>query len=178
MHENVYQQLWNIVMGKQMMKIWLKSAFKRSWDRGLCRERKTEKCSTVVPDDCMCTDDKLGSRVPLVIGYIVVRLKPDPLLTFSQEAVITRLPFSILHHWTEERAKMIRNKRDVLKKKIKGLNARTYSVHDTLRASLGHPHGNSHTLMFPKPQKVSSLWLAELWKWEILLSNKSIKYIF
>lgn len=27
MHENVYQQLWNIIMGKQMMKIYLKVPF-------------------------------------------------------------------------------------------------------------------------------------------------------
>lgn len=131
------------------------------------------ECSALVPDDCMCTDDKLGSWVPLVIGYIVVRLKPDPLLTFSQEAVITRLPFSILHHWTEEIAKMVRSKRDVPKKKKKVLNTSTYSVHDTLPVSLGHPHGNSHSLMFPEPQKVSSLWLVELWKWEMALSNKN-----
>lgn len=58
---------------------------------------------TTVPDHCVCADDKLGSGVPLVVGYIVVRLEPDPLLTFGQEAVVTRLPFSILHHWTGER---------------------------------------------------------------------------
>lgn len=156
-------------MSKQMIKMYSKSllAF-----LSLCRERKTKEYSAVVPDDCMCTDDKLGSRVPLVIGYIVVSLKPDPLLTFSQEAVITRLPFSILHHWTEESAKTVRNKRDVPKKKKK-VNASTYSVHDTLPVSLGHPHGNSHTPMFPEPQKVSSLWLVVLFKREMTLSNKN-----
>lgn len=64
-----------------------------------------------VPDHRVCTDDKLGSRVPLVVGYVVVRLKPDPLLTFGQEAVVTRLPFSILHHWQENvtPAEMVRS---------------------------------------------------------------------
>lgn len=30
-------------------------------------------------------------------------------------------------------------------------------VHDTWLMSPGHPHGNSHTLMFPEPQKAGSL---------------------
>lgn len=54
--------------------------------------------SAVVPDYCVCADNELRPRVPLVIGYVVVRLKPDPLLTFSQETVVARLPFAILHH--------------------------------------------------------------------------------
>lgn len=49
----------------------------------------------------MRADDKLGPRVPLVIGDVVMRLKPDPLLTFSQETVVARLPFTVLHHCTE-----------------------------------------------------------------------------
>lgn len=76
---------------------------------------------TTVPDHCVCTDDKLGSRVPLVVGDVVVRLKPDPLLTFGQEAVVTRLPFSILHHWTQERdrAEKVRSTSKVPQKKKK-----------------------------------------------------------
>ena len=46
----------------------------------------------------MRTDDKLRSGVPLVIGDVVVGLKPDPLLTFSQETIVARLPFTVLHH--------------------------------------------------------------------------------
>lgn len=81
-----------------MIKMYSKSLL-AFWSLTVCAEKEKQKeCSDVVPDDCVCTDDKLGSRVPLVIGYIVVRLEPDPLLTFRQEAVITRLPFSILHH--------------------------------------------------------------------------------
>lgn len=41
-----------------------------------------------VPDYCVRTDNKLRPRVPLVIGNIVVCLKPDPLLTLSQETVV------------------------------------------------------------------------------------------
>lgn len=51
-----------------------------------------------VPDHGVRADNELRPRVPLVIGNVVVRLKPDPLLTFSQETVVTRLPFAILHH--------------------------------------------------------------------------------
>ena len=51
-----------------------------------------------VPDYCVRTDDKLRSRVPLVIGDVVMRLEPDPLLTFSQETIVARLPFTVLHH--------------------------------------------------------------------------------
>lgn len=54
--------------------------------------------SAAVPDYCVCADYKLRSRVPLVIGDVVMRLQPDPLLTFSQETVVARLPFTILHH--------------------------------------------------------------------------------
>lgn len=54
--------------------------------------------SASVPDYCVCANNKLRPRVPLMIGDVVVRLKPDPLLTFSQETVVTRLPFTILHH--------------------------------------------------------------------------------
>lgn len=51
-----------------------------------------------VPDYRVCANNKLRPRVPLVIGDVVVCLKPDPLLTFSQETVVTRLPFTVLHH--------------------------------------------------------------------------------
>lgn len=63
-------------------------------------ERRKEDEATIaeVPDYCVRTDNKLRPRVPLVIGNIVVRLKPDPLLTFSQKTVVARLPFAILHH--------------------------------------------------------------------------------
>ncbi len=44
------------------------------------------------PDHSVCADDELRPWVPLVVGDIVVSLKPDPLLTFSQETVIARLP--------------------------------------------------------------------------------------
>lgn len=111
---------------------------------------------TTVPDHCVCTDDELGSRVPLVVGYIVVRLKPDPLLTFGQEAVVTRLPFSVLHHWTEERDTRAEVVRSTSKRRT-SVEYSTYSVHDTLPESPGRPHGNSHTLMFPGPRKGGSL---------------------
>lgn len=65
------------------------------------RYREKEKMrqhSAAVPDYCVCADNKLRPRVPLVIGDVVVRLKPDPLLTFSQETIVARLPFTILHH--------------------------------------------------------------------------------
>lgn len=67
----------------------------------ITRHREKEKMRqhlAVVPDYCVCADNELRPRVPLVIGYVVVRLKPDPLLTFSQETVVARLPFAILHH--------------------------------------------------------------------------------
>lgn len=50
------------------------------------------------PDDSVRADDELGPGVPLVVGDVVMSLEPDPLLTFSQEPVVTRLPFTILHH--------------------------------------------------------------------------------
>lgn len=50
------------------------------------------------PDNCMYADDELWPRIPLVVGDVVLCLQPDPLLAFGQEAIVTRLPFSILHH--------------------------------------------------------------------------------
>lgn len=47
---------------------------------------------------------------------------------------------------------------------MKSMGKSPHSVHDTLLVSPGHPHGNSRTLMFPKPQKAGSLLLAEPWK--------------
>ena len=51
-----------------------------------------------LPDNRMRADYKLWPGVPLVIGDVVVGLEPDPLLTFGQEAVVARLPFTVLHH--------------------------------------------------------------------------------
>lgn len=52
----------------------------------------------VSPDHRVSADDELWPWVPLVVGDVVVRLKPDPLLTFSQKTVIARLPLTVLHH--------------------------------------------------------------------------------
>ena len=52
----------------------------------------------LLPDNRMRADYKLWPGVPLVIGDVVVGLEPDPLLTFGQEAVVARLPFTVLHH--------------------------------------------------------------------------------
>lgn len=52
------------------------------------RKREDEAALAEVPDYCVRTDNKLRPRVPLVIGNIVVCLKPDPLLTLSQETVV------------------------------------------------------------------------------------------
>lgn len=105
----------------------------------------------------MRADDKLGARVPLVVGDVVVRLEPDPLLTFGQEAVVTGLPFSVLHHWTEKTRQRCEEHLQGAYKGEEAWNTTTYSARDTLPASPGRPHGNSHTLMFPAPRKVSSL---------------------
>lgn len=68
----------------------------------MCSKLEVNKVASVqraaVPDHGVRADNKLRPRVPLVIGNVVVRLKPDPLLTFSQETVVTRLPLAILHH--------------------------------------------------------------------------------
>lgn len=61
-------------------------------------KKKRRLHSAAVPDYCVCADNKFRPRVPLVIGYVVVRLKPNPLLTFGQETVVARLPFAVLHH--------------------------------------------------------------------------------
>lgn len=63
-------------------------------------KRKWASTSAAVPDYCVCADNKLRPWVPLVVGDVVMRLKPDPLLTFSQETVVARLSFAVLHHWT------------------------------------------------------------------------------
>lgn len=66
----------------------------------------------LVPDYCVRADNKLRSRVPLMVGDVVVCLQPDPLLTFRQETVVAWLPFTILHYWTKggaETAKDVTN---------------------------------------------------------------------
>lgn len=73
------------------------------------RKKKAFRCvvELIVPDYCVCADNKLGPRVPLMIGDVVVCLQPDPLLTFSQETIITGLPFPILHHWEAETVRIL-----------------------------------------------------------------------
>lgn len=76
---------------------------KKIFDECTISQRYIEKWkmrhhSAAVPDYCVRADNKLRPRVPLVIGDVVVRLKPDPLLTFSQKTIVARLPFAILHH--------------------------------------------------------------------------------
>lgn len=51
-----------------------------------------------VPDHRVCADDELRSGVPLVVGDVVVGLKPNPLLPFGEEPVVAGLPFAVLHH--------------------------------------------------------------------------------
>lgn len=41
-----------------------------------------------VPYYSVCADDKLWSGVPLVVGDVVVGLKPNPLLPFGEESVV------------------------------------------------------------------------------------------
>lgn len=47
----------------------------------------------------MCADNKLWSGVPLVVGDVVVGLKPNPLLPFGEESVVAGLSFAILHYY-------------------------------------------------------------------------------
>lgn len=52
-----------------------------------------------LPDHSVGADDKLWFGIPLVVGNVVVCLEPDPLLSFSQKAVIAGLSLSELHYW-------------------------------------------------------------------------------
>ena len=49
----------------------------------------------------MCADYKLRSGVPLVIGDVVVGLKPNPLLPFGEESVVAGLSFAVLHYYRD-----------------------------------------------------------------------------
>lgn len=51
-----------------------------------------------VPYNSVCADNKLWSGVPLVVGDVVVGLKPNPLLAFGEESVVAGLSFAILHY--------------------------------------------------------------------------------
>lgn len=46
----------------------------------------------------MCADNELGPGVPLVVGDVVMCLKPDPLLAFGEKSVVAGFSFAILHH--------------------------------------------------------------------------------
>lgn len=51
-----------------------------------------------IPNDSVCADNKLWPGVPLVIGDVVMCLKPNPLLPFGEKSVVAGLPFTILHY--------------------------------------------------------------------------------
>ncbi len=126
------------------------------------------------PDHSVCADDELRPWVPLVVGDIVVSLKPDPLLTFSQETVIARLPLTILHHCRERDILLLQSQNwkqchsfinfkplSIYKSGETGVhtNSRwTHSVHGTWPESPDHPHDSSRTLKYPEPRRVGSLW--------------------
>lgn len=120
------------------------------------------------PDHSVRADDELRPWVPLVVGDIVVSLKPDPLLTFSQETVIARLPLTILHHCRERDILLLQSQNSKqchsfinYKSGETGVHTnsrRTHSVHGTWPESPGHPHDSSRTLKYPEPRRVGSLW--------------------
>lgn len=51
-----------------------------------------------IPNDSVCADNKLWPGVPLVIGDVVMCLKPNPLLPFGEKSVVAGLSFTILHY--------------------------------------------------------------------------------
>ena len=110
-----------------------------------------------LPDDRVCADDEFWSGVPLVVGDVVVGLKPNPLLPFGEKSVVAGLSFAVLHHY---------GRKD--KQTAFGLAARTcvyilrwhtdtHSVHGTWPASLSHLRGNNHILTYPGPQTAGNL---------------------
>lgn len=54
--------------------------------------------SVHIPNDSVCADNKLWPGVPLVIGDVVMCLKPNPLLPFGEKSVVAGLSFTILHY--------------------------------------------------------------------------------
>ena len=52
----------------------------------------------VLPHHRVSADDELGPGVPLVVGDVVVRLQPDPLLALGQETIVAGFALSKLHH--------------------------------------------------------------------------------
>ena len=52
----------------------------------------------VLPHHRVSADDELGPGVPLVVGDVVVRLQPDPLLALGEKPVVARLPLPILQY--------------------------------------------------------------------------------
>lgn len=51
-----------------------------------------------IPNNSVCANYKLWPGVPLVVGDVVMCLKPDPLLAFGEKSVVAGLSFAILHH--------------------------------------------------------------------------------
>ena len=54
------------------------------------------------PNHSVCASDELWLGVPLMVCDKVSSLQPDPLLTFSQEAVKAGRSFTHRHYWRGE----------------------------------------------------------------------------
>ena len=52
----------------------------------------------VLPYYGMSTNNKLWPWIPLMVSDIIMSLKPNPLLSFGQEPIVTRFAFSVLHY--------------------------------------------------------------------------------
>lgn len=65
---------------------------------GLCPYVRFSPLSIHIPNNSVCADNKLWPGVPLVVGDVVMCLKPDPLLAFGEKSVVAGLSFAILHH--------------------------------------------------------------------------------
>lgn len=51
-----------------------------------------------IPYHHVCAHNELWLGVPLVVRDVVMGLEPDPLLSFGQKPIATRLPLAKLHH--------------------------------------------------------------------------------
>ena len=60
--------------------------------------QRPERLWDILPYNYISTDNEFRFGVPLVIGYVIAGLDPDPLLAFGQEAIVSRSPLACLHH--------------------------------------------------------------------------------
>lgn len=110
-----------------------------------------------VPDNGVCADDKFWSGVPLVVGDVVVGLKPNPLLPFGEKSVVAGLSFAVLHYYRDKEKQMVFTLKARTHAYFMRSETGTHSVHGIWPASPSHLHGNNHILMYPGPQTAGNL---------------------